>query len=72
MTLLGFIGPQEIIIILLITLFLFILPIIALVDIVKSEFEGNNKVVWVLIVIFFSIIGSILYFLIGKNQKLNR
>ncbi len=70
MTLLGFIGPQEIIILLFISLFLFILPIIALVDIVRSEFEGNNKIVWVLIVIFFNIIGSILYFLIGKKQKL--
>ena len=70
MTLVGFIGPQEIIIILLFSLVLFILPIIALIDIVRSEFEGNNKIVWVLIVIFFNIIGSILYFVIGKNQKI--
>lgn len=71
MILLGFIGPQEIILLLLLSVFLFILPIIALVDIVKNEFEGNNKIVWVLIVIFFNIIGSILYFLIGRKQKLN-
>jgi len=70
MTLLGFIGAQEILIVLLVSLFLFILPIVALIDIVQSEFEGNNKIVWVLIVIFFNIIGSILYFMIGKNQKL--
>ena len=70
MTLVGFIGPQEIIIILLFSLVLFILPIIALIDIVRSEFEGNIKIVWVLIVIFFNIIGSILYFVIGKNQKI--
>ena len=69
MILLGFIGPQELILILIISLFLFILPIIALVDIIRSEFTGNNKIVWVLIVIFFNIIGSILYFLMGKNQK---
>ncbi|WP_167609296.1 PLDc N-terminal domain-containing protein [Maribellus sediminis] len=69
MILLGFIGPQELIMILIISLFLFILPIIALVDIIRSEFTGNNKIVWVLIVIFFNIIGSILYFLMGRNQK---
>jgi len=69
MILLGFIGPQEIIIILIVSLFLFILPIIALVDIIRSEFTGNNKIMWVLIVIFFNVIGSILYFLMGKNQK---
>lgn len=70
MILLGFIGPQEIIMILILSLFLFILPIIALVDIIRSEFTGNNKIIWVLIVIFFNIIGSILYFLMGKNQKI--
>lgn len=69
MILIGFIGPQELILILIISLFLFILPIIALVDIIRSEFTGNNKIVWVLIVIFFNIIGSVLYFLMGKNQK---
>jgi hypothetical protein len=72
MILLGFIGPQEIIMILILSLFFFILPIIALVDIIRSEFTGNNKIVWVLIVIFFNIIGSILYFLMGKNQKIER
>jgi hypothetical protein len=69
MIILGFIGPQEIIIV---SLFLFILPIIALVDIIRSEFTGNNKIMWVLIVIFFNIVGSILYFLMGKNQKVKR
>lgn len=69
MILLGFIGPQEIIIVLLFSLVLLILPILALIDIVRNEFEGNNKIVWVLIVIFFNLIGSILYFLIGRKQK---
>jgi len=72
MILLGFIGPQEIIIVLLFSLFLLILPVLALIDIVRNEFEGKNKVVWVLIVIFFNIIGSILYFLIGRQQRINR
>ena len=65
----GFVGPQEIII-LLIGLVLFVLPVIALVDIIRNEFTGNNKLIWVLIVIFFNILGSILYFIMGKNQKI--
>ncbi len=69
MILLGFVGPQEIIILLL-GLFLFLLPVIALVDIIRNEFTGNNKLIWVLIVIFFNILGSILYFIMGKNQKI--
>lgn len=46
-----------------------IIPVIALIDILRSEFTGNNKLIWVLVVIFFNIIGSILYLLMGRSQK---
>ena len=59
-------GIFEILLILLILLF----PILALVDILKSKFDGNNKLIWVLVVVFTNTIGAILYFLIGKNQKI--
>jgi len=45
-------------------------PIIALIDIIKNKFEGNNKIIWVLVVLFLNLIGAILYFTIGRNQKL--
>ena len=70
MELLGIIGPQEIIVILLIVPVFLIIPIIALVDILKSEFTGNNKLIWVLVVLLSWIIGAILYFFIGRNQKI--
>lgn len=64
------IGTWQLILILAV-LFLGILPtIIALVDILKSEFKGNNKIVWVLVVIFFNFFGAILYLLIGREQKI--
>lgn len=48
-----------------------ILWIITLIDILKSNFkEANGKIIWVLLVIFLPILGSILYFAIGKNQKI--
>ena len=59
----------------LIIVFIFILLpsifwIIALIDILKSDFrDTNGKIIWVLVVIFLPVIGSILYFLIGKSQK---
>lgn len=68
MTILGALGPTELILILAIVA----LPIVALVDIVKSNFEGNNKIVWVLVVCFFNILGALLYFIIGKNQKISQ
>ena len=70
MELLGIIGPFQIFLFLMILFITGVLPILALLDILRSEFAGNNKIMWVLIVIFMNIIGSILYFLIGKNQKI--
>ncbi len=66
----GMIGAWQLILI-LVVLFLGVLPtIIALVDILKSEFKGHNKIVWVLVILFTNFFGAILYFLIGKEQKI--
>lgn len=66
----GMIGAWQLILILLV-LFLAILPtIIALVDILKSKFKGNNKIVWILVVLFANFFGAFLYFLIGREQKI--
>jgi hypothetical protein len=63
------VGPWQIII--LIFVLLGIIPtIIALIDILKSKFNGNDKIVWVLVVLFFNLIGAILYFVIGRKQKI--
>lgn len=70
MEILGFIGPQEIIIVLLVIPVFLIIPIIALVDILKNEFTGNNKLIWVLVILLSWLIGAILYFFIGRNQKI--
>ena len=48
---LGMIGPWQILLILIFGIFGLILPIIALIDIVRHEFSGSNKIVWVLIVL---------------------
>jgi hypothetical protein len=72
MEILGIVVPQEIVVILLIVPVLLIIPIIALVDILKSEFTGNNKLIWVLVVLLSWIIGAILYFFIGRNQKIQQ
>tara|TARA_R110002012_G_scaffold258496_1_gene438946 strand:+ start:1440 stop:1667 length:228 start_codon:yes stop_codon:yes gene_type:complete len=63
-----FIGPLQIIIILLV----FIPTIIALIDIVKNEFSGNNKIVWLLVVLLGSFFGALLYFIFGRKQKLQK
>ena len=47
-----------------------VLPIIALIDILKNDFQGNNKLQWVLVVILLPVIGSLLYFFFGMKQKM--
>ena len=71
MTYLGSIGPWQIILILIVLCLGIILPLIAFIDIVRSEFKSNDKLIWVLIVVFFNVLGSILYLTIGKNQKIS-
>ena len=58
-------GPQ-----ILIVLAVMLIPLIALIDILKNKFEGNNKIIWVLVALFFPFIGAILYFSIGRNQRI--
>lgn len=70
MTLLGIIGPQEIIVILLVIPVFLIIQIMALVDILRNEFTHNNKIIWVLVILLSWIIGAILYFFIGRKQKI--
>ncbi|MVM31830.1 hypothetical protein GO755_17410 [Spirosoma sp. HMF4905] len=65
------IGPLEIAIFLLALILGFLLPIIALVDIIRSEFKGtNDKLIWVIIVLFLNFLGALLYFFIGRNQRI--
>jgi hypothetical protein len=70
MELLGIIGPQELILVLIVAFGLFLLPLLAIVDIVRSRFEGNMQLIWVIIVVCFNLIGAILYFIMGRNQKI--
>jgi len=44
--------------------------IMALVDILKNEFTGSNKIIWLLVVAFLGPVGLILYFTIGKKQQI--
>ncbi|RBQ31744.1 PLDc N-terminal domain-containing protein [Aliarcobacter vitoriensis] len=57
--------------VLILALVVFIFIIYTLIDVVRNEFETNTiKIIWVLIIILFAPpLGSILYFLVGRQQK---
>jgi hypothetical protein len=48
----------------------FVLWLVALIDILRNEFTGSNKLIWLLVVTFFPLIGPILYYFIGTRQKI--
>lgn len=48
-----------------------VLMIIALTDLIKrdrSEVKGGNKWVWALVILLGSMIGSVLYLMLGKKR----
>jgi len=49
-----------------------ILPIIALIDILRNHFNGNNKLIWILVILFTSLVGVLLYYRYGTKQKITR
>lgn len=53
------------------TLFWFILWLLALVDVLRNNFKGQNeKLIWVLVVIFIPFLGPILYFFVGRKNRI--
>lgn len=57
---------------LLLSLVTFIPWLIALLDVLRSEFTENNKLIWLLAVILVPVVGWLAYFVIGRSQKLQR
>jgi hypothetical protein len=54
----------------LLILIVLIVPLVALIDILRSNFrESVNKIVWILTVLFLPLLGAILYFIIGRSQR---
>jgi hypothetical protein len=45
--------------------------VMSLIDILKNDFEGGSgiKIVWLLVVFFLQILGAVIYYFIGKKQK---
>ena len=65
MTQLSMIGIWQIIIICIP-----IITLIALVDIIRNEFKGSNKLIWIIVVLFTNILGVLLYLMFGIQQKI--
>lgn len=63
---LGIGGPELVIILIPLALVIF-----CIVDILRSNFkDSTTKLLWVLIVLFAPLIGSLIYLVMGRNQKI--
>lgn len=51
----------------ILSLVVFILDIIAIVDVLKSGMDTAMKVVWILVILLLPVIGMLLYFAIGRK-----
>ena len=67
-----FLFGGGLIITLMVILFIFLIPLLALLNVLMSDFQGNEKIMWVLIIIFLPFLGSLLYFMIGRDKRINR
>jgi heme/copper-type cytochrome/quinol oxidase subunit 2 len=65
-------GLTEFVLILFVTGCVILLPLIALIDILRSKFEGNDNIMLVLIVILVPVFGPILYFILGPSRKIKK
>lgn len=48
------------------------LQILALIDIARSDFPGNRKLLWLFVLIMLPLAGFILYFALGRRQRLQK
>lgn len=65
----GFIASTFLVVF---TLFTFMLYIYILIDILRHEFTGYNKIIWILVIIFFPVLGAILYLVFGRGQRIKK
>jgi len=66
-----FLFGAGIILTLFIIFFVILLPLLALISVLMNDFRGNDKIMWVLIIIFLPFLGSLLYFLIGRDKRIS-
>jgi pilus assembly protein TadC len=56
-------------IILFVTLFFWLFCII---DVLRASFYGNDKLIWVLVLLFVPLVGPFLYLFIGRKKRIKQ
>lgn len=63
-------GPSFLLIISAISFIYLILMIYSIVDVIRSEFKDPSmKLIWIIVIVFPQLIGTLVYLIIGKSTK---
>ena len=54
----------------LIFILLMLPTLIALIDVLRHEFIENQKLIWLIAVLFVPVIGTIAYFIVGRKHRI--
>jgi len=52
----------------LISLFILVLDVIAIVDCLQNQKDTQKKILWVLLILLLPLVGLILYYLMGREK----
>jgi pilus assembly protein TadC len=44
--------------------------IFCIVDVLRNSFNGNDKLVWILVLLFVPLLGPFLYFFMGRKKRI--
>lgn len=58
--------------ILLFLVAIILFPLVALINVLTNQFPGNDKITWVIVIIFLPFLGALLYFLLGRRRRLKK
>jgi len=47
-----------------------IFPFICLINILRNEFKNQDKLIWVIVVLFLPFLGPLLYLIMGRKQRI--
>ncbi len=44
--------------------------IYALIEIIRSDFKGHGKVIWLIVLLFFGLLGVLIYLIAGRRTRI--
>lgn len=66
------INSEDILAIQFLLILLIALPILAVLSVMRNEFAGNDRYIWISIIILLPIVGPLMYIFIGRSRRLNK